>query len=329
MFPRNGSSRPPFWRARTFARWAARERRLRGKEQNHLEGTTLRLIEVDGAPVRGDDLPDADVTIATFWETMEWIAHWPKSKGLKAYFVQHYEIHLGDPERVRATYRLPSLKLVVSTWLKRLLAEEFGDSGATVVPCGNDWSQFDSTPRSKAARPTVGFMYSPSSVKGADTAIEAIRILEKELPELRVLCFGAEPVARRHKLPRCVEFYLRPSQAEIPGIYRQCDCWILPSTAEGFGLPGLEAAACRCPVVATRCLGPEDYLRHGESGFFVDLGSAEQMAARTLEVLRMSEERWREMSERAYQIARGFDWEKSADALEKALLLATAPTSSD
>jgi glycosyltransferase involved in cell wall biosynthesis len=321
--------RPPLWRARRFARWAARERRLRGKEKHHFEETNLRLIEVERVPVQADDLPDADVTIATFWETMEWIAELPRSNGCKAYFIQGHELYAGDPERVRATYLSPSLKLVVSTWLKRIMVEEIGDAGAKLIPCGIDWSQFDSTPRGKAARPTVGFMYSPSPVKGADTAIEAIRILENELPELRVLCFGSEPVARRHKLPRCVEFHLRPSQAEIPGIYRQCDCWILPSTAEGFGLPGLEAAACRCPVVATRCGGPEDYLRDGESGFFVDVGSAEQIAARTLEVLRMSDEPWREMSERAYQIARGFDWEKSADALEKALLLATAPTSSD
>jgi glycosyltransferase involved in cell wall biosynthesis len=325
--PRPGGVRPPLWPPRTFARWAARQRRLRGREKHHFEGSNLRLIEVAEASVRARDVPDADVTIATFWKTMEWIAQWPESKGLKAYFVQHYEVHVGDPERVRATYRQPSLKLVVSTWLKRLLAEDFGILGATVIPCGNDWSQFNSAPRGKADRPTVGFMYARTLWKGAETAIEAIRMVQAELPEVRILCFGAEPVARPHELPAGAEFHLRPSQAEIPKIYAQCDCWILPSTTEGFGLPGLEAAACRCPVVSTRCGGPEDYLRHGESGFFVDVGNPVQMATRVLDVLRMSDDRWRQMSEHAYRIAREFDWERSAGILEKTLLVATARAS--
>ena len=98
----------------------------------------------------------------------------------------------------------------------------------------------------------------------------------------------------------------------------------MSSTTEGFGLPGLEAAASHCPVVATRCGGPEDYVHDGETGYLVEVGDVEQMARRILDVVRLPEPSWREMSSKSYELARGFRWEHSAERLERALLDALA-----
>ena len=65
-------------------------------------------------------------------------------------------------------------------------------------------------------------------------------------------------------------------------------------------MPGLEAAACRCPVVATRCGGPEDYVEDGVSGYLVDVGDAEAMADRIVRVLRLNDGAVRAMSEAMY-----------------------------
>ena len=85
-------------------------------------------------------------------------------------------------------------------------------------------------------------------------------------------------------------------------------------------MPGLEAAACRCPIVSTRCGGPEDYVVDGETGFLVEVGDARGMAEAILKVVGQSEERWRKMSEASYLKSLEFDWDKSAAILEKALL---------
>ena len=52
-------------------------------------------------------------------------------------------------------------------------------------------------------------------------------------------------------LPRDTEFHLRPPQDRIRDIYSKCDAWLFGSRSEGFGLPILEAMACRTPVIGT------------------------------------------------------------------------------
>lgn len=319
----NGRPWPKPWRVRDFLKRMDLELQVRRGMPHHLEQSTTRLVPVKGNRVRPEDVPDADVTIGTWWETMEWIADWPESKGLKAYFVRHHEVALdGRQDRVAATYRMPALKLVIARWLQRVMAEEYGDANCVLVPNGIDWEQFDSTPRGKQSVPTVGVMYRSDPWKGMATAFEAIRLAQETVPELRVIAFGPHPVQGAH--PANFEYHLAPAQSKIPDLYRATDCWLMPSTTEGFGMPGLESAACRCPIVATRCGGPEDYVDDGHNGFLVDVGDAAGMADRILRVVRNDDIAWRAMSEASYAVARRFDWDQSAGLLEAALLKAVA-----
>lgn len=311
---------PSPWRVRQFTRRLIEAWNTRGLQPHHMVRSTARLIALrDRQRIEPADVPDADVTIATWWETAEWISDWPESKGLKAHFVRGYETWGGPADRVDAVYRLDTHKLVIASWLQRLMAEKFDQPGATLVPNGVDWDQFDSTPRPKQPVPTVGLAYSPLKLKGCDVAFKAIKLVRKQLPDLRVVAFGSYPLAGRQHPPDGIEFHLRPEQRRIPELYRGADCWLISSTTEGFSMPGLEAAACRCPVVSTRCGGPEDYVRPGETGYLVDVGDAEEMARRLHEVVTLDDARWRQMSEAAYATARRFDWDRSAEILEQSL----------
>jgi glycosyltransferase involved in cell wall biosynthesis len=311
---------PPPWRIGRMWRRARRAWQLRGaEERHHFQGTRLRLLEVDAERLEARHAPDADAVIGTFWPTMEWIRDWPAAKGIHFYYVQHYETHAGDPERVRATYRQPSTKFVVARWLARLLAEEFGDTDVTLVPNAIDWEQFRVRERSKAEVPVVGTMYSGRRWKRSALAFEAIRRAQLQEPRLRVVAFGDQPLDPADRPPDNLEFHLRPTQAALPELYARCDAWLLASVSEGFGLPGLEAAASRCPVIATRCGGPEDYVEHGRSGFLVDVDDPAQMAQRILEVARMDAGQWAAMSQASHRIAAGFRWETSVETLEALL----------
>lgn len=313
---------PKIWQVRRWLRRARNEWAARKRSHHHLERSTARLIPVQDRKIRPEHLPDADVTIATWWETREWIEDWPASKGLKAYFIRHHELHGGNPERVAATYRLPGIKLVIAKWLKRIMADEYGDPGAVLVPNGVDWSQFDSTPRPRAQRPTVGMLYGPQKWKGAATAFDALRRLQYNFPNLRAIAFGSQNPLPEDNAPPWLEFHLLPSQQEIPQLYQQADCWIVPSTTEGFGMPGLEAAAGHCPIVTTRCGGPEDYVEDGVSGFVVPVGDSQAIADAVRRVLELPEDEWQRMSCASYEISRRFDWDKSARILSDTLVRA-------
>ena len=85
-------------------------------------------------------------------------------------------------------------------------------------------------------------------------------------------------------------------------------------------MPGLEAAACRCPVVATRCGGTEDYVIDGVNGYLVPVENPAEMARRILDVINADDQRWREMSQSSYRMAQTFDWDQSAEVLERTLI---------
>lgn len=311
---------PAFWRFRTFFRYWLGRWINHNKPKHHFESSIANLIPVPHSPILADDSPDADVTIATWWETAYWIEKWPASKGLKAYFIRHHELHGGDPDYVAKTYRLPYLKLVIATWLKTLMQDLYGDSNAALIPNGIDWHQFNYKPRSKQARPTVGMLYGIVEWKGAGTAFKALRLVQEKIPDLEVVCFGSHPIRSEHRTPKNFRYHYRPTQAKIPELYRLTDCWLMPSTLEGFGMPGLEAAACGCPLISTRCGGPEDYVIEGHNGYLVDVGDTKDMADRLIQLLRLDDHEWLAMSIASAKTAKQFDWNVSAQLLEEALI---------
>lgn len=312
---------PPPWRVRTFAKRLRREWRRRGEIPHHFHGSNLQRIEVAGERIGAADVPDADVCIGTWWPTLEWMREWPASKGLHAYYVQHFETHAGDPERVLATYRQPTLKLVISGWLEDLLRERVGAQDFVRVPNGLDWEQFDSSPRERPEPPVVGMMVSPRRWKGTALAFEAFERVRQARPEARLVAFG-EGLPAGVTPPADAEIVFHPPQDTLSALYQRCSCWVVASDTEGFGLPGLEAAASHCPVVSTRCGGPEDYVQSGVTGHLVPAGDAEALAERILDVLALDATAWRRMSAASYALARTFRWERTAAALEHGLCAA-------
>ena len=183
-----------------------------------------------------------------------------------------------------------------------------------------DWEQFNFQPRGKQSIPTIGMLFGIVEWKGAKAAFNAIRLVQRKLPQLRVVCFGAHPLEAVENPPDNFEYHFRPNQNDIPELYRMTDCWLLPSTIEGFGMPGLEAAACGCPLVSTRCGGPEDYVKHKHNGYLVDVGDIEAMAEDIYKVVTMDSKSWLQMSRNSAEYVKYFDWDVSAGILEKTLL---------
>ena len=289
---------------------------------SYLDGSGIDHHVLDKwRPVTDDDLPGADVVIATWWETAEWVNALGPSKGAKVYFIQHHEIFPHVPlARCHATYRMPLHKIVIARWLKDVMREQYADEVVDLVSNSVDQEQFFAPIRGKQSVPTVGFVYSTSLYKSVGVALSAIRSLRKEIPDLRVISFGDQYPKAHLPLPDGALFSYSPPQGKIRGLYSQCDAWIASSSSEGFYLPAMEAMACRTPVVSTRMGWPEEAILSGENGVLVDIGDDRGLASGLKWVLSLSESEWRKLSDNAYATATASTWHQSADEFERALM---------
>jgi glycosyltransferase involved in cell wall biosynthesis len=279
----------------------------------------LRTVKTRG-PVSDDDVPDADIVIATWWETAEWVAALSARKGIKVQFVQHHEVFSWLPvDRCEASYRLPLRKIVISRWLKDLMENKYHAENVFLVPNSVDQKQFSSVPRKKQEVPTVGFLYSTVPFKGVDVSLSALTRLKTQLGSLRAIAFGAEPISPHTPLPEWVEYHYLPAQDELKNLYSRCDSWLCSSRSEGFYLPLLEAMACRCPVVSTKVGGPLDTVIDGINGYLVDVDDDVALSDRLLKIMKQSEADWKQMSDAAYETATRYTWEDAAALFEQAL----------
>ena len=292
-------------------------------EPSHFDGINVKHFILDKCrPIAEKDVPDADIIIATWWETAEWIKNFSPSKGEKIYFVQHYETHKGQPlDRVRETYKLPLHKITISKWLLDILTHEYGDTNVSLVPNSIDHNFFQAPLRNKQRTPTVCFMYSNAYYKGCDITIEALKRVTSELPSngLKIMAFGACRPSRDLPLPPGTDYVFQPQQNKIREIYSTSDFYLFSSRVEGFGLPLLESMGCRTPIIATSAgIAPELVAKGG--GILLENFTPEAMQEAILAGLKMSKEEWSTMSLKAYNSTLSYTWADATELFEKALL---------
>lgn len=282
------------------------------------QGSFKRIKLAHTGPITAAEVPDGDLVLATWWETAEWVWALPPSKGMKAHFMQDYEIWAGHVERVDATCRLPVPKIVIAKWVANLLSSRFGQDPIALIPNSVDTQLFSAAPRGKQRVPTVGLTYTSMHNKGADISIKAIEIARRQVPALRVISFGSHAPVPELPLPRDSEFFFRVPDRELSSLYASCDAWLFGTRIEGFGLPILEAMACRTPVIGTPAGAAPELLSHG-GGIQVPMEDPEAMARAILQICRLSDKAWRSLSDAAHLTATSYSWEDATDRFESAL----------
>ncbi len=303
--------------------WISAER----KGASHFDGLDVpRLILDHPAPVTDADIPDADIVVATWWETAEWVANLSPAKGAKAYLIRHHEVHDYLPqERAAATYRLPMHKITISQWLIDVMRNVYGDSQVSLVPDSVDLEKFSAPPRGKHLIPTVGMTYKKTYWKGCDLSLKAFSLAAQKIPNLRLIAFGLQDPSPELPLPPGSKYFYRPQQSTIKDIYCRCDMWLFGSRVEGFGLPILEAMACRTPVIGTPAGAAPELLADG-GGILIPPDDPEAMAKAIAKICHFSHAEWRSMSDKAYAKAKSYTWDDAAELCEQAFYTAIERT---
>jgi glycosyltransferase involved in cell wall biosynthesis len=306
---------PAPWRKRLLAQFV---NALPDAPKGHiaLSGVPHKVMARPG-PITARDIPDADVVVATWWETAVWMDALPLSKGRKVHLIQGYEVWMGPHyvPRVHAALRLPNSKIAISRDLKETIERAVPELSIAVVPNAVDLEQFQAPERERNAQPCVGFIYALAAIKGSDICAQACELAQKQLPDLRVLAFGTDQPSDALPLPPGSQFFYQPAQAELRKHYAACDAWLFGSRLDSFGLPILEAMACRTPVIAVP-IGAATDLIAGGGGVLVPKESPQAMADAIVHLCTQAAQDWKKVSDCAYATAHGYSWK---DATQKFL----------
>lgn len=94
-----------------------------------------------------------------------------------------------------------------------------------------------------------------------------------------------------------------------PLLYREAETFVFPSSAEGFGLPPLEAMACGTPVVTTNATSIPEVV--GEAAFAVDPDDLRGFAGAIIATI-VQENLAAELKQKGLARAQEFKWENTA-----------------
>lgn len=291
--------------------WVARNGRRRGWIAPWYEldeRVELPLVAHPGT----EHLPGADALIATAWQTAPWVAEAAGGSTRGFYFVQGYETW-DDAETVRATWRLPLRKIVISRWLEEIAAEMGEGSRTSRVPNGVDLDAFGVDVPPAERPPRVGALLSPH--KGEET-VAVLAAARERLPEIEAATYGATD--RPAGLPNWIRYERLPDRATLRHLYNSCSIFLQASRQEGWGLPGSEAMACGCALVTYDNGGSREYASDGETAVVV----AEHEPARLTEAivaLAADRERRLALARRGRERIAEFTWERAVTAMERVL----------
>ncbi len=280
---------------------------------------SVRLLWRPSLDVRW--IPDADVVIATAWESAEWAAAYPDSKGRKFYLIQNDEsAFTSDPvlsQRAQATWKLPLKKLVTGKWLQTFLASR-GES-ACWVSQGVDYqdSYFSlMRPIDTRSPTTVIMMYHVLPWKGSADGLAALNIVKQTVDTLTVRLFGT-PNAPPN-LPAWIEYVQNPPQRQLCALYNASAIFVSPSWVEGMALPPAEAMQCGAAVCLTQIGGHADYGIHQHTALLSPPRQPEALAVNILQLIENPHLRI-QLAMNGHQYIQRFTWESAVNKFEQCI----------
>ena len=116
-----------------------------------------------------------------------------------------------------------------------------------------------------------------------DLTIEAFIDAFKGSDKVFLTVFGEGPerekleeLIRINKLEKQIKLMGMQSRKVIADYLKKCDCFVLASQAETFGVVYIEAMASGLPVIATKCGGPESFVNE-ENGVLIPVDNKDAL----------------------------------------------------
>jgi glycosyltransferase involved in cell wall biosynthesis len=150
------------------------------------------------------------------------------------------------------------LLFVPSEYVKQKMIQRFQMHNVIVTPNGVNPSIFHPNARQhKYSLPAryVLFVGTLEPRKNLKALLQAWREMYKDFKDIWLVIAGSQGRVHRTAQPAGIHerviFLGYVEEAALPGLYAGASLFVLPSLAEGFGLPALEAMACGVPVLVS------------------------------------------------------------------------------
>lgn len=131
----------------------------------------------------------------------------------------------------------------------------------------------------------VLFLGRKAEYKGFDLTLEACRTLQPNYPEVNLLAVGpgtdySNRLLADHKdLPWLRDLGAVSEDIKVTAL-NACDCLVLPSSGEAFGIVFLEAWIMGKPVIGARIAAVSTLIEDGQDGFLIEPGSVNDLVNR-------------------------------------------------
>lgn len=179
--------------------------------------------------------------------------------------------------------------------MKKDLSKIFDTDNISVLYNGVDKKRFLTNLSKKEAKERLGFAEGDivignigrfTAVKNHIFLLKVFKQIKNRLPEAQLLLVGSGDLKERiteeirimglEKNVKIIE-----NRLDIPQILRAMDCFVFPSTSEGFGIVTIEAQFAKCPVVSSDVVSKKTAISN--IIHYVSLGESESYWANVIE----------------------------------------------
>ncbi len=196
------------------------------------------------------------------------------------------DVRLARSARARTLFRRvaaqASAMYAVSGWLARLAREALGGRAVETAPMPAATALFTPPAIEEHQKDRMLFVGRLNAQKGLDDLLQAMARARRSWT-LDVVGDGPDGDALRQRAESLgvagrVTWLGHLPQSELPALYARSAALIIPSTEEGLGLVGVEAALCETPSIAYASGGLTDVVRDGATGWLVPTGDVAALA---------------------------------------------------